>query len=175
MIVLPFRAAHIDALGDFGGQAWMSPHFDALDARALEGLGPAFSGGVGGRIVGCAGLITCHAGRAIAWALLSSEARRHVAAVHRAVKRFLDEQSIARIEAHVDCDFPAARRWVEALGFQLELERMRHFLPDGRDAAMWVRLRDGVSASDCGGGECGGRRAVGHWADAGGQGCGVGG
>jgi RimJ/RimL family protein N-acetyltransferase len=174
MIVLPFRAAHIDALGDFGGQAWMSPHFDALDARALEGLGPAFSGGVGGRIVGCAGLITCHSGRAIAWALLASDARQHVAGVHRAVKRFLDEQGIARIEAHVDCDFPAARRWVEALGFRLELERMRHFLPDGRDAAMWVRLRYGVSAGDCSGGERSGWRADRHRGDAVGQSCGVG-
>lgn len=140
MIVLPFRASHAMALADYGGQAWMGAHFDGQDARALEGLGPAFAGLVEGEVVGCAGLIMCHAGRAIAWALLSSRATPHFASVHRAVRRFLGEQSIARIEAHVDCDFPQARRWVEALGFALELERMRHFLPDGRDASMWVRL-----------------------------------
>lgn len=141
MILLPFRGRHIDALADYAGQAWMAAHFEEQNPRALEHLGPAFSGAVGGRIIGCAGLILCHERRAIAWALLSAAAGKHRFAVHRAVKGFLDSQELQRIEAHVDCDFPAARRWVETLGFSLEIERMRHFLPDGRDAAMWVRLK----------------------------------
>lgn len=141
VILLPFKGKHIDAMRNYAGQAWMEAHFEDQDPRALEHLGPAFSGAVGGEIIGCAGLILCHEQRAIAWALLSDQAAKHVAAVHRAVRRFLDQQELARIEAHVDCDFPAARRWVVALGFTLELERMRRFLPDGRDASMWVRLK----------------------------------
>lgn len=140
MIVIPFRGRHIDALADYAGQAWMEAHFESQDPRALEHLGPAFSGAVGGHIIGCAGLILCHDRRAIAWALLSREASRHFLSVHREVKRFLGAQTIARIEAHVDRDFAPARRWVEALGFSLECERMRRFLPDGRDASLWVRL-----------------------------------
>lgn len=140
MILLPFKGRHIDAMSDYAGQAWMEAHFVDQDPRGLEGLGPAFSGAIGGHIIGCAGLILCHHRRAIAWALLSKAAARHRWSIHRAVKAFLDEQSRGRIEAHVDCDFLAARRWVEVLGFSLEIERMRGFLPDGRDASMWVRL-----------------------------------
>lgn len=137
MIILPFKGRHVSALSDYAGQAWMAPH---VNDYALEDLGPAFSGAVGGEIIGCAGLIVCHEQRAIAWALLSSRASRHFASVHRSVRNFLRDQRVSRIEAHVDCDFPAARRWVEALGFSIEVERMRRFLPDGRDASMWVRL-----------------------------------
>lgn len=145
MIVIPFKGWHIDEMADYAGQAWMAAHFEDQDPRTLEGLGPAFSGAVCGEIIGCAGLILCHARRAIAWALLSGAASRHVLSIHREVKRFLASQflagqALARIEAHVDCDFPAAKRWVEALGFTLECGRMRHFLPDGRDASMWVRF-----------------------------------
>ena len=137
MIILPFKAGHLSALTDYAGQAWMAPH---VSDYALEDLGPAFSGAIGGEIIGCAGLIICHERRAIAWALLSGKASRHFKHVHRAVHNFLRDQDISRIEAHIDCDFPGARRWVEALGFSLEIERMRGFLPDGRDASMWVRL-----------------------------------
>lgn len=140
MIVIPFRARHIDAMADFAGQAWMEAHFAAQDPRALEGLGPAFSGAAAGRIIGCAGLIMAHEQRAIAWALFSDEARRHFLSVHKAVKDFLAGSGVRRIEAYVDCDFAAARRWVGKLGFSMECERMRHFLPDGRDAACWVRF-----------------------------------
>lgn len=140
MIILPFKGWHVAEMSDFAGQAWMAPHFEKEDAATLERLGPAFSGALGGEIIGCAGLIICHERRAIAWALLSSRALQHFKPVHRAVRNFLRDQRISRIEAHVDCDFPAARRWVEALGFSIEVERMQRFLPDGRDASMWVRL-----------------------------------
>jgi len=141
MIIIPFRGRHIDALADLSGQAWMAAHFEDQDPRELEGLGPAFSGAVGGDIIGSAGLIVCHPQRAIAWAVFSRASGRHFAAIHRAVRRFLDEQEIARIEAHVDCEFSAALRWVAALGFTQEIDCMEKFMPDGRAAAMWVRVR----------------------------------
>lgn len=145
MILIPFKGAHIDAMADFAGQAWMEPHFEGQDPRALADLGPAFSGAAGGQIIGCAGLIMAHDHRAIAWALFTSVASRHFLSIHRAAKAFLDAQTIRRIEAYVDCDFAAARRWVGRLGFAMEVERMRHFLPDGRDASCWVRFSECLS------------------------------
>lgn len=141
MIIIPFRGQHVEALADLSGQAWMAAHFEDQDPRALEGLGPAFSGVARGELIGCAGLIMCHAQRAIAWAMFSEASGQHFTAIHRAVRRFLAEQQIARIEAHVDCDFSAALRWVRALGFVQEIDRMQKFMPDGRDASMWVRVK----------------------------------
>lgn len=140
MIIIPFRGAHIDEMATLGGQAWMKPHFAENDPRAYESLGPCFTGTVGGNVIGCAGLIMCNAQRAIAWALFTDEARRHFKSVHQAVKHFLASQPVKRLEAYVDCDFEAGQRWTARLGFSLELDRMRHFLPDGRDASLWVRF-----------------------------------
>lgn len=140
MILIPFRGSHIDEMRGFAGQAWMEPHFADQDPRALENLGPAFSGAVGGEIIGCGGMIVCHAGRGIVWALFSDMASRHFLSIHRAVRDWLAAQTIRRIEAYVDCDFAAAQRWVARLGFGCELERLAHYLPDGRDASLWVRL-----------------------------------
>lgn len=140
MIVIPFRGSHIDEMASLGAQSWMRDHFGEVDPRTYETLGPAWTGTVGGEVVGAAGVIMCHAHRGIAWALFTDGAKRHFRHVHRAVKDFLASQPIKRLEAYVDCDFEAGQRWAARLGFALELERMRHFLPDGRDAAMWVRF-----------------------------------
>lgn len=140
MIVLPFRACHIASLKSYGSQAIFAPYIRAK-TYGIEAFGPAFSGAVNGEIIGAAGLIMCHEQRAIAWALLADEARRHFRHVHRAVKTFLEESGIGRIEAYVDCDSGKARRWVEHLGFDMEVKRLPRYLPDGRDASLWVRLR----------------------------------
>jgi hypothetical protein len=140
MILIPFRASHIDAMASLGGQAWMKPYFGDTDPRSFDGLGPAFTGCLGGTVIGCAGIIMCHAQRAIAWALFTDEARRHFKAVHRAVKQFLAHQPVKRLEAYVDCDFAAGQGWTARLGFVLEKDRLAHFLPDGRDASLWVRF-----------------------------------
>ncbi len=140
MIVIPFRGAHIDEMATLGGQDWMRPHFGEVDPRAFETLGPGFTGTVGGHVIGCAGVLMCHSQRGIAWALFTDEARRHFKSVHSAVLEFLANQPVKRLEAYVDCDFEAGLRWTARLGFSCELGRMPHFLPDGRDASLWVRF-----------------------------------
>jgi RimJ/RimL family protein N-acetyltransferase len=142
LILIPFRASHIDEMRSFGGQAWAEAFFDSTDPRSFETLGPCFSGAVAGEIIGSAGLIKVHDYRAIAWAILTNEAPKHFVSIHKAVKAFLKDQPFIRVEAYVDEDFAAATRWVKALGFQLETEHLRYFLPDGRSAALWARIRD---------------------------------
>jgi RimJ/RimL family protein N-acetyltransferase len=142
LILIPFRASHIDEMRGFGGQTWAEAHFDSTDPRSFETLGPCWSGAVGGEIIGSAGLIKVHDYRAIAWAMLSNEAPKHFKSIHKAAKAFFSDQPFKRVEAYIDEEFPAARRWIKALGFQLEKEHLRYFLPDGRSAALWARIRD---------------------------------
>lgn len=142
MHIIPFRPDHIHELADFGGQEW---------ARMLTGpehlerllSGPAFSGAISGEIVGCAGVAALDHRRGYAWAMLSDQASRHPAAVHRAVYRFLRSSDCAsrfdRVEAYVDPAFVAAIRWVVALGFRCETPQpMQKFFPNGGPALMFA-------------------------------------
>ena len=142
MILIPFRASHIDEMHGFGGQNWAEVHFDSMDPRSFETMGPCFSGAVGGEIIGSAGLVKVHDYRAIAWAILSNDAPNHFKSIHKAAKAFFSDQPFKRVEAYIDEDFPAARRWIEKLGFQLEAEHLRYHLPDGRSASLWARIKE---------------------------------
>ena len=59
----------------------------------------------------------------------------------RATKRFIAGLLFRRLESHVRCGFQQGERLNKLLGFTLECERMRCFLPDGGDASMWVIVR----------------------------------
>ena len=143
MIVIPFKASHIEELATYGGQTWIFDYFteNGMDASAYETAGPSFSGAVNGEIIGCAGLITVHERRATAWAMFSNEAPRYFLSIHKAVLAFLSEQDVPRIEAYIDAEFPQATRWVQKLGFVCECALMRDFFPRGRSAALWARLK----------------------------------
>jgi RimJ/RimL family protein N-acetyltransferase len=142
MQIIEFQGHHLEELRDFAGQEWISTYLDRFSPAQYKDEGPCFSGAVSGEIIGCAGVIAVNDYRAIAWAILASGATQHFTAVHRAVKRFLDETSFKRIEAYTDTEFPEAARWVKALGFTLEAEALRYFQPDGRSASLWAKLKD---------------------------------
>jgi len=76
----------------------------------------------------------------LAWAFIGDIGPSTFLQVHRAVKQFLDECYVDRIEMTVDCDFPQGHRWARLLGFEMEAERMRRYTPDGRDCALYARL-----------------------------------
>ena len=139
--VLPFRASHLDALCLQDAQAGIASFLNSGVADSLEAAGPAFSALYGEEVIACAGTMEVWSGRLQAWALLSPCGPKRFLEVHRAVTRFLDEQTARRIETAVDCEFEAGHRWASLLGFRLEAPRMRNFGPDGRDAALYARVR----------------------------------
>jgi hypothetical protein len=77
----------------------------------------------------------------MAWAFIAKTDPKNFLKGHRAVKRFLDGCYTQRIEMTVDCDFPEAHRWAKMLGFTMECERMKYYSPDGRDCALYARIR----------------------------------
>lgn len=91
----------------------------------------------------CGGVVTHWPGRGEAWAVLSEHRKRSIVAIHRAAIRLLDfaQNTLERIEAIVCLDHEEAQRWVQHLGFRLESPRLEKYHPDGRDCAMYVRMR----------------------------------
>lgn len=141
--ILPFQANHLAALNLQPAQEYMLPYVQADQyAVALEGSGPAYSALADGRIIACAGVATIWQGRGAAWALLAQGGPCHFTAVHRAVRAFLDGCEFRRVEAYVDPEFHAARRWMHLLGFRLETpEPMAGFGEDGRPMLLYARIR----------------------------------
>ena len=141
MQIVPFQSGHIFDLRLQAAQQRFAEAFTPEHARALELAGQAYTAIADGRPVACSGLVEQWEGRALAWALLDGEMGPHAfLRVSRAVRRYLDATSYRRIEMQVDADHAQAIRWAALLGFEVESKR-RKFLPDGRDAFEFVRIR----------------------------------
>ena len=140
MNVLTFKAEHLADMALQEAQAYLSTWVKPEMAEALEEH-PSYSGEVDGRIVVCSGIVPIWMGRAMAWAYLAPDAGQHFLAIHREVKRFLDNCYLQRIEATVDIDFEQGHRWMKLLGFKLEAPCMRAYRPDGGNCSLYARIR----------------------------------
>jgi len=98
-----------------------------------------------GKIVAHMGIRPLGADRAECWAILDWTCKNEFQSIHRVAKEYLKTSHFTRIEAVVECDFEAGHRWVKALGFELEAERMRYYYPDGKDCALYARVRGAVA------------------------------
>lgn len=136
-----FKAEHIAELLKQEAFDYLRPHLTDAALRSWENSSHAMTGFVDGAIVFCAGVRLYWPGRGESWAFLAPDCKSSMVAITRAVRRFLDVCPIRRIEASVECGFEQGHRWVKALGFQLEAERLRAFLPNGRDCALYARVQ----------------------------------
>lgn len=105
--------------------------------------GPAWTGRIGGRVIGCAGAALLWRGRAHAWSVLGENLPRAAwPALHKAVTRRLAQLpalGIWRLEAEHCAGFAAGRRWLELLGFERE-GRARAFGPGAEDFERYARV-----------------------------------
>lgn len=105
-------------------------------------VGQAWAALVGEHPIAIGGLYEIWRERAYAWALLGEDAGPHMVSLTRAIRSQLGEAPFARIEMVVEKDFRAASRWAVMLGFQLETPvALRRFLPSGRDAWIYSRIK----------------------------------
>jgi hypothetical protein len=138
--VVPFRAEHLGLIKLQSLQAHLSDWVSLAEGGELEKF-PSYTAMVDGEPIGAAGILWMWRGRAQVWAFISDTGPKNFIKGHRAVKKFIDGCYVQRIEMTVDCDFPQAHRWAKMLGFHMECERMKYYSPDGRDCALYVRLR----------------------------------
>lgn len=141
MIVVPYKAHHLERLCIQEAQAYLSPYLTPEMAKALE-LGVAFTALEGDRVLACSGVVDMWDNRCVAWAYLDQRPGHHFVSVHRAVARFLEGYPCRRIEATVDAGFDDGHRWIKKLGFKLETpEPMQAYTPDGRAAYLYSRVK----------------------------------
>ncbi len=138
----PFRAFHMDILQAQGVQAAQVGELSIVPgqyASVVGSAGPAFTLWKGSDIVACAGMVSLFPHSGMLWAVLAQDAGRSMLYLHRAVQRFLEMQTVRRLEATVLEGFEPGCRWLELLRFELE-GRMRAFGPDGSTHLRYARV-----------------------------------
>ena len=141
MIVRPWQLGDTDRVQLQPAQQYMRGWANlSADLTDLSDSGLVWTGEYNGTVLGIAGLVPQWENRALAWALISDAAGPHFRKFHGAVSRFLEASDFRRIEATVDVDFEAGKRWMNLLGFQYE-GLMRAYRPDGADMLMYARVK----------------------------------
>jgi hypothetical protein len=140
LIVEPFKAEHLARMRVQEAQLMEAASLSPAMLRALEAT-DAWATLIDGEVLLVGGLAEMWAGRAVLWSYVSANAGPHMVRLTKGVRRLLDASGFARVEVYVDADFEAGHRWAQALGFRLEAKIMTAFFPDGRDAALYGRVR----------------------------------
>lgn len=143
MIVIPFEAEHLQLLKLQESQAMIQPLMTDMEyAVSLQTRGPAFSAMVDGEIIAAAGLLPQWENRAVAWALIGENARRHFVRLTKSMVRYFDFAEFNRLETAVKTDFAEGHRWARMMGFVRE-GTMRGYAPDGCDYDLYARVKNG--------------------------------
>ncbi len=112
-------------------------HDAILNLERLE----SYTGVSENEVLCCCGLMKCWEGRALMWTVFNESCKEKFVSIFRAAKKALDSSSYNRIEMSIPYEMGFAKRRAEMLGFHLECERAKKFLPNGADASLyaWVR------------------------------------
>jgi len=96
------------------------------------------------RPVMCGGITQYWQGRGEAWAVFDPDCRKQFLGIHKITKRLLLESGVKRIEASVKIGFDHGHRWIKALGFKLDAELLKSYLPDGSDVSLYSMVGGAV-------------------------------
>lgn len=142
MIVRPFKVSDFLDMRLQPAQEPLRQHVTIEMVRGLVGPN-SFTGEADGRPVWSFGWMPVYAHRALVWALVSEGAGAHFRSIHRIARRSLDLllATHKRVEMDVTLDFEEGHRWARLLGFELEAPVMRGYQIDGRDAALYAKVR----------------------------------
>lgn len=142
--VVKISAAHVSKLKDKGALTYLADYVTPERLVAMEKMPEAFTALHEGDPIACGGLIEIWPGRAEAWAFFDPKAGKCFTALHRIALRLLEIACHRRIEATVDLDFPAGHKWIKMLGFKKEAERLKSYTVDGRDSALYARIKERI-------------------------------
>lgn len=136
--------AHVAALEPQDEQADLTLEERMHVATSQAGYGPSWAAlDEAGQVLAIGGMCESWPGRAICWSGLSRHIGPRLLAVTRELRRVMDAQPYQRLETFADAGSEVAQRWARLLGFELETPTpMRRFLPDGRAAYLYGRVKE---------------------------------
>ena len=137
---VPFEPSHFARLKlQPAQQKWAQLQLDVEYARSLM-VGHTMTGMLGGKPVGCAGLVKLWEGRGQAWALIGEFDPICWVPIVREMRKRLNASGFRRIEMDVAADFGPGCKLARLLGFEVEALR-KSFSPYGEDYFLFARVR----------------------------------
>lgn len=140
--IIPFEPEHLRNLQARSFEGREMAAFADPEAQAREYLrrGPAFSGLIEGRLMGCLGVCLLWRGVAEVWMVTTDLVAQFPLAFHRAISQGIAvmEKSLNlwRLQVAVHHEHKISRNWLRRLNFQEEGEMPRY----GPDGATYVRM-----------------------------------
>jgi len=144
MRIVPFKAEHAMMIPVRGVEQSMKQNEDfAKWAETNTTPGTSYSAFHKEELIGCGGARILWNGVAEAWVLFSPEVVNHKASIRRNVVKYLEkiikEKNLHRVQAHVQCNWGLAIRFVESLDFKIE-GKMLKLNPDGTDSYLYAKV-----------------------------------
>jgi|SRR3954471_11614472 len=140
MKVLAFKASH---LADIERQTdVIFGSISELNRKNLQDNGNTYTCiSSNGRVLACGGLVRFWENRAEAWAIFDKYCGTEFLLIHRATLRLMEVSPFRRIEATVELGFKEGHRWMKSLGFKQECAKLEKYFANGKDAALYARVR----------------------------------
>lgn len=138
--LVPFKTDHLKPLAEQSINSYLPEWITSGHAEAMEKT-LAFTGFVKGEVMVCGGVTHLWSGRGQLWSIFSERCKTNFLPTFRGIQKFLDHVPYKRIEMSIPCDFEIGKRRARLLGFELECERARFYLPNGKDCSLYVRIK----------------------------------
>lgn len=106
-------------------------------AASLQRAGNCFTAWAGSKVVASAGVVMFWPGRGQVWALISEDIHQYGAQVHRAVRTYLRNHPVRRLECIIDPRFTTSADWARRLGFEYR-HTMELYGLHGEDMDLYV-------------------------------------
>jgi hypothetical protein len=141
--LINFRSSHLEPLSKEPLNAWLSEWIDSPFGKSLESIqSKTFI--YKGEVMVCGGITPYWSGRGQLWTVFSEKSKHNFVPVFRVIKKWLNSllnENYRRIELSVDIGCDVGKRRAEMLGFYLETELARQYLPDGKDVSIYSLVR----------------------------------
>ena len=137
---VPFKKEHLDYLL---AQKLNLPVKDSFTPSMKDGLEKTKSETIMCDEIpmACGGAIEIWPDRAQIWCLFNEDSKTKFLPVFRNIKKFIDSCDFDRIELSVPIGLEVGVRRARMLGFKVECDLARKFLPGGIDCTLFSRVR----------------------------------
>lgn len=139
MILEAYKSEHLSEI-DLQESQRSFYEYESRDAYALElERGLAYTVRMEGQIMICGGVLPVDDTTGHLWCFMSRHAGKHMLALHRVTRRFIQVSGKKTLHATTDADFPRGCRWLEMLGFT-QGAILHNYDPAGRDHILYTKV-----------------------------------
>lgn len=137
--IVPLNIEHLIELYDEPSNRFLKDWIQSGFAKEMMKSGLA--GTFNDKVVVCGGFVECWTNRAQIWSVWSRECKNNFVPIFRGLKKLIHSQKYNRIEFAVPVYLTSAHRRAKLLGFEVECELAKKFLPDGSDCVLYALVR----------------------------------